>query len=359
MGGPSDPIRFAIVGAGARAAHYLRIAAAAPARFVVSSVVARDRDRATGLTGRFGVPTVPDLDELLARDRPTFVVVAVRPVSPGILAELAAVGVPALTETPPAWGLDELDHLCDLERTGARLQVAEQLVNRPMHAARLAIVRSGRLGTVSYAHVSVAHGYHGMSLMRAFLGVEASDATVEARAVTAPLMVVPRSLGIPGEPAAEGQVSSRQVLALVRFGDRTGVYDFSTDQYFSPIRSSHVLIRGDRGEIRDDEVRYLDGGSAIATRLDRVDSGHGDDLGGYHHVGVRVAGEWIARNDFAPARLSDDEIATATCLVAMDRYVRTGVGSCSIREAANDRHLELMIERAIETGERIEVPLRF
>ena len=79
--------------------------------------------------------------------------------------------MPALAETPPGWEMDELLDLHALTERGARVQVAEQYAFQPLHAARLALVQSGRLGPVRQAHVSVAHGYHGVSLLRRFLGI--------------------------------------------------------------------------------------------------------------------------------------------------------------------------------------------
>ena len=51
------------------------------------------------------------------------------------------------------------------------MQVAEQYAFQPLHAARLAFIRAGKLGEISQVQVSVAHGYHGISLIRKFLGI--------------------------------------------------------------------------------------------------------------------------------------------------------------------------------------------
>ncbi|MFN8518688.1 MAG: Gfo/Idh/MocA family oxidoreductase [Chloroflexota bacterium] len=356
----SEPIRFGIVGAGARAAHYLRIAAAAPERFQVSGVVARSDERGSGVRQRFRVSTHGSLDDLLSRESQQFVVVAVRPAGgPAILRELVAAGVPALAETPAAWDLDDLDDLCELERTGARLQVAEQTFLRPVHAARLRVVGSGRLGRVSQAHVSATHGYHGIAMLRRYLDVGSEEVTIETRQVTSPLAVVPRAMGIPGEPTAQGTVASRRVVALLWFGERLGIHDFAIDQYFSQIRSTYVHVLGERGELRDDVVRYLVDTTAMVARLDRVDAGTGDQLDGNHHVGYVMAGEWVTRNPFAPARMSDDEIASATSLVGMDRFLRTGVPVYSMAQAATDRYMDIMLERALATGKAVHAPVRY
>ena len=136
--------RFAIVGSGWRSAFYLRVAAALPERFKVSGLLSRDATRRAAVGDSFGVRTPETLDDLLATE-PEFVVVSTPwPVTPGVLTELASRGVPALAETPPAPDDAGLRALAPLASTG-RVQVAEQYQFQPLHAARLEVVRSGRL----------------------------------------------------------------------------------------------------------------------------------------------------------------------------------------------------------------------
>ena len=47
-----------------------------------------------------------------------------------------------------------------------------------------------------------------------------------------------------------------------------------------------------------------------------------------------------------PARLSDDEIAIATCLERMAHYVETGESFYSLSEASQDHYLSTMIAEA-------------
>ena len=43
-----------------------------------------------------------------------------------------------------------------------------------------------------------------------------------------------------------------------------------------------------------------------------------------YHEGITLGDEWVYRNPFVPARLTDDEIAVATCLERMVAYVEGG-----------------------------------
>ena len=64
--------------------------------------------------------------------------------------------MPVLAETPPAPDLKGLIQLSKDLPGNARVQVAEQYPFQPLHAARLALARSGKLGEITQAQISVA-----------------------------------------------------------------------------------------------------------------------------------------------------------------------------------------------------------
>jgi predicted dehydrogenase len=267
--------------------------------------------------------------------------------------ELAARGVAVLAETPPAEDLSSLLGLADLAASGARIQVAEQYQFQPEHAARLAVVRSGVLGTVTQAQVSAAHDYHGINLIRQFLGVGFADVAIFARPFKSPIV---EGSGRAGPPSGERVIDSDQVIATFDFGDRLGVYDFTADQYFSWIRSPRVLLRGERGEINGLTVRrLLDATTPITYDLVRRDTGHGGNLEGHHHAGITAGDAWVYRNPFSPARLADDEIAVATCLSRMAEYADGGPVFCSLAEACWDHELTLRMGEALASSVEVRV----
>jgi predicted dehydrogenase len=344
---------FAIIGAGWRAEFFLRIAAELPDQFRVTGVMTGDAARAARVRDGWAVPVRATLDELLA-GKPVFVVLSVpRAAAPAFMRDLASRGVAVLAETPPAEDLDTLLGLADLASSGARIQIAEQYQFQPEHAARLAVARSGVLGTVTQAQVSVAHDYHGINLIRQFLGVGFADVAIRARHFTSPIVA---GSGREGPPASERIVDSAQVIATFNFGDRLGVYDFTGDQYFSWIRSPRVLLRGERGEINGLTVRRLvDALTPVEYDLVRRDTGHGGNLEGHHHAGITAGDAWVYRNPFAPARFADDEIAVATCLARMAEYADGGPGFCSLAEGAWDHELTLRMGQALVSGEAVHV----
>jgi predicted dehydrogenase len=355
--GTMNAVVFGIVGAGWRAEFFLRVARELPDRFRVGGMMVRDEGKGRAMEEAWPVETYRTLDELLRVPGLQFVVISVPwPVTPLMIRALAQRGMPALAETPPAPDLEGLLGLQDLIAAGARVQVAEQYQFQPLHAARLHIARSGRLGTVTQAQVSAAHGYHGVSLIRGLLGVTFESATIRAFEFRSPIVAGP---GRGGPPAEEKIVDSRQVIAYLDFGDRLGVFDFTGDQYFSWIRSQRVLVRGERGEIKDRELRYLeDFATPVELELRRVDAGQNGNLEGYYHKGILAGGEWVYRNPFAPGRLTDDEIAVATCLSKMAAYAAGGPSFCSLADAAQDHYLGLTIDRAVQSGEAVVAGLQ-
>ncbi len=344
-------LRFAIIGGGWRAAFFLRVAAALPDRFEVSGILTRSHHRRAELAAAFGVASSDTLDDLLGR-RPRFVVVSTPwETTPTLLRELTERGIPVLTETPPAPDIDGLRALQPLDAVGARIQVAEQYQFQPFHAARLSVAHSGRLGRISQAQVSAAHGYHGVDLIRRLLAFGREPLTIRAQRFVSPIVAGPdRS----GPPAEERIAESEQVIAWLDAGDRLGVYDFTDDQYFSWVRSYRVLVRGERGEIHDRTVRRLvDYRTPVETELMRRDAGHDGNHEGFYLNGITLGDDWIYRNPFAPARLSDDEIAVASCLSGMADWLDGGPDVCSLADGAQDHYLGLLIDEAARSGKTV------
>src|SRR5690606_4306626 len=128
------------------------------------------------------------LDELLA-EKPLFIVTSLPwDVNALTLTELAEKGIPALSETPPARTIPELEALFQLVEADAKIAVAEQYHLQPHHDARIQIAHSGKLGTVSHAQVSVAHGYHGISLIRRLLGIGYENVSITAHRFVSPIV---------------------------------------------------------------------------------------------------------------------------------------------------------------------------
>jgi len=339
-------IKFGIVGTGWRSEFFLRIAKACPELFIVSGIVGRTQVKATEVASRFDVPVYSSAEDLVESARPDFVVTSVpRKENPGIIKLLASLGMPVLSETPPAESVEEMEELCSLVRNGARIQVAEQYCLQPHHSARLTFARSGKIGRITQAQISVAHGYHGISLIRRFLGIGFENATIHTTSFKSPLVKGP---GRAGPPEQEKIVQSEQLIARFDFGDQLGVFDFTGDQYFALIRNPRILVRGERGEISHDAAVYLkDFQTPIHLPFRRHTAGEHGNLAGHYLLGIQAGEDWIYRNPVAPARLFDDEIAIADCLIRMASHAAGGESFYSLAEACQDRYLEMAMHQSL------------
>lgn len=260
---------------------------------------------------------------------------------------MAERGIPVLSETPPAPDLDALIALNKLTEKGARIQVAEQYHLQPMHAARIALANSGRLGKINHVQVSFSHGYHAMSLIRRLLGIGFENAKINASKLKSAFVAGPGRNGLGDE---ELMAHGQQVIAVFDFGDKSAVYDFAPDQHRSFIRGNRILVRGDRGEINNREVRYIkDFRTPIECELIEKNTGLHGNFEGYFIKGVLAGDQWIYTNPFIPGKLSEDEIAVAACLEKMNVYVNGGPEFYSLAEASQDHYLGLMIQKALET----------
>ncbi len=316
-------IRFAIIGGGWRSEFFLRIAGQLPDRFHVAGMVVRNEDKGRAMEKQWGVKTYRSIGALINQAQFSFAVASVpRNVTPAVVMELSGSGIPVLCETPPGERLEDLIALYQAVGSKARVQVAEQYLFQPNHAARLHIVRSGKLGNVTQAQVSAAHDYHGISLIRQYLGIGYENATIRAQSFSSSIVNGPNREGAPTEYRL---TQSIQTIATFEFGKKLAVYDFTGDQYFSWIRSPRLLVRGEQGEINNFDVRYLqDYLTPVELRLTRLNAGNDGNLEGYYLKGILFGDQYAYKNEFIPGRLTDDEVAVATCLDRMDNYASGG-----------------------------------
>jgi predicted dehydrogenase len=346
--------RFSIIGgAGFRAQYYLRIAEALPNEFQISGMVVRDEENGKAMERQWNVATYRTLDQLLLSEQPDFVVVSVGwAACRDYLLTLAKNGIPALSETPPASSLDDLlDLHQQLSKIGARVQVAEQYPFHPNQQARMAVIGQGLLGKVTEATVSVSHLYHAVALLRQLLGIRFEEVRIRGMRFESSWLAGPNRKGPPTE---EKLIPLQRDLAWLEFGDRLGIYDFTKDQHRSWIRSNHVSVRGERGEIFDQRLMIMkDYVTPLHLEFKRINKGEAENQEGYFLKGIMAGERWLYENPFLPARLYDDEIAIATCLRRMTEYVEGGSGFYDIAEAAQDHYLGMAIERAVLSGETV------
>jgi predicted dehydrogenase len=329
---------FVVVGSGWRAEMFWRLAAGLDDVQCLGAVVRTPRS--------LPVPAFASLDEV----RPGFVVTAVPwEANPGVIGDAVGRGLPVLAETPPAPDLPGLRALWDAAGASDLVQVAEQYLLVPAHAARLAAVRAGTIGTPTQAQVSSTHQYHAVSMIRGLLGVGRGPVTVRAGRTTAPLV---DPLTRDGWTDDDTPKPATTTIATLDFGDgRSGLYDFTDNQWHNQLRFRRILVRGTHGELRDDEVVRLLGPRTIArTPLVRRQTGYDLDLDDFDTDHITLGDEVLFRNPYPGRRYNDEEIAMSALLQAMATWVRgDGAPPYPLADGIQDHQVALAIEESADT----------
>lgn len=348
-------VRVGIVGAGGwRAQFFGSLAAKLPDQLELVGVVSRRSENAATFAARWGGSAYTSAEELVAHEHPAFVVSSVPwAVNPDMVLRLVEAGTRVLSETPPAPNLSSMRALW--HRLGVRtadVQVAEQNPRLPGHAARRAVVDAGAIGTPTSVQVCSTHGYHAVALMRHLLRIDdMPTTTVRAWRFNAPLVDPMTRLGWTDD---ENPQPADTVLAGVDFGDsRSGLYDFTDNQWHNQLRFRRISVRGSHGELADDDVVGLTGPRTIVrSTLVRSQQGHDLNLDGYDTEHFSYNGEIIWRNQFLGLRLMDDEIAVADLLTATAQWAREeGSPPYPLAQGCFDHSVSLAITQAVESGQ--------
>lgn len=345
-----------MVGTGWRAEFFVRLGRLLPDVLAVTGVVGRRPDRTTEIASGWGTVGFRSAEEMVAETAPDFVISSVPwDTNPGIVEHLVGLGVGVLSETPPAPDQAGLTALWERVGGSGRVQVAEQYSLMPLHAARLVAVRLGLIGTPTSVQISSTHQYHAMALIRSFLGAGIGPAVVQGNAFRAPLL---DPLDRDGWRADPGPREAGTTIATVDLGAAgMGLYDFTDNQWHNRLRSRRLVVRGSHGEIVDETLtRWAGPERILRSPLLRRQSGYDLDLEGYDSESIVLDGEELWRNPFLGLRLSDEEIAILSMLVATAAWARQeGPPPYPLAEACHDHALALAVDESIASGRPVHV----
>jgi hypothetical protein len=344
-------IRYGIIGGGFRSEFYLKAASELPELFEVTGLTTHFPERTAAWRASLGVKLYRDAEELLEHEKPDFLVVCTNrrpkdnPVDP--MDRLVTLGVPLLMETPAAGSFEALLHMYELCR-GKKVQVAEQVHAQPENTARIALTHSGILGDVTQVELSFHHTNHCMNVLRRFFKLGFENAEITGKLFNFPVV---QGYTRSGVAETEQIVKEKRIFALLDFKDRLGIYNYEDNQIRSYVRSEHIAVRGERGEINDRTVRWLKTHKDFRQyTYERIYSGVQTSLEGFFFRGLMGGGEWIYSNPYPHRRLYDEDIAIAVILEKMALYVREGKSFSSMANACQDQYLAWMLEKSAEAG---------
>lgn len=318
-------IKYGIIGAGWRSEFYLRIAELLPKEFSVSGIYIRNNEKQKEFAEKYNVKICSSLEELLKTDFDFIVSCVNKDNISEMIKTLAEKDIPVLTETP----------VTDGTLTG-KVQVAEQFHFMPRNQAYKRIIESGILGEVHSVHLSCCHDYHAASLIRFFLDTGFEEPEITSISLTDHVTRYNSRAGYLKSPAV---IPAEEKIKIFKFKDKTAVYDFSFEQYFSDIRKTQIIIRGTKGEIANNYCTYLKKGVLQKFKIERNSYGENESLDGMSLFNITGNGNVLYTNPFPLSRLSDEEIAIATCLKKMKEYSKNGKEFYSVNHAAFDFNL--------------------
>ena len=373
-----QPIRVAIVGTASRAFYlYGPLLKALPEEVELVSIWGRSTDSARRLGESLGIPWYTDLERLIRETAPQIGVVCVAYHANGQVGLMAVEhGLHALLETPIAHDLREADAIiAAAQERGLKVEVSEQFHRRPLEQIKLKLIALGLFGRVHTSFNDFAgHGYHGVSVMRSYLGFDARPTQVTGAVREYELASHWSRLADTHGPRAETQEHG-----MVAFeGGQLGIFHWTSVGYDSAMRwwrSSRFLAEKGMGvtvgvglEVQERLSLLAPGGQAprfitLERRWERVDGGA--LVGMVAHTGdpdlpiVRWDNPFRSAVKGRGIQWHDDEIGVAGCLMSLVNAVRDDAEpTYGPQQARLDQEIILAIYRSsLEEGRPVRLPL--
>lgn len=340
----SERIPVAFIGTGARAAYmYARILNGLSSHVRLVGVWGRSEKSAQELAARLGVKAYTDMDSLVREQSPSIGIVCVRRPANGPVARLALEhGLHVLVETPIAEDPKEASELADYAgKHGLKIEVAEQFHRRPLEQIKLKLIDSGLFGEVHTSFNDFAgHGYHGVSVMRSYLGFDRRPTRVVGAVREYPLGAHFASLS-----GTRGERKEKQEHGMVEFeGGKLGIYHWTSVGYDSAVRwwrSSRFYAQNGMGisigvgiEVQEQLSLIAEGGEApqfitIQRVWERCDGGSLRAIKAHTGNAANPIVTW--ENPFATGKNGDnvewhdDEIGVAGCVMSLVNAVRDNI----------------------------------
>ncbi len=347
--------RFVVVGSGWRSLYYVRIAKALPDMFELGAMLCRTQEKADKIASENGIHTTTSVEECIDI-KPDFVVVAVNKNSIAeVSMEWMKRGFTVLCETPAAIDTETLSKLWELNKTAGKLVVAEQYTHYPSYGAMVKAVNKNMIGEPDFMTISLAHGYHGVSLMRALMELDVNEQfSVRSKIYEYPTVETMSRY----EKFTDGRISNKKrEVAIFEFANgKTAVFDFDPDQYRSPIRNNTYKIQGCRGEFTGDKLYYLDDDNAAQvlpfTVISREVNTEYDNpnLRTIKEVtGISLGDEALYEPYFGLVGLAEDETAIAIMMKETAEYSK-GIGKepYPLSAALQDAYASILMAESVE-----------
>lgn len=371
-------IRVSLIGTAARSDYlYGSLLKALPNEVELVSVWGRSEGSARRLGESLGVPWYTDLEQLIQETAPQVGVVSVSYGANGEVGLMAVEhGLHVLLETPITHKLNEADAIISAaNERGLKVEVAEQFHRRPLEQIKLKLLASGLFGQVHTSFNDFAgHGYHGVSVMRSYLGFDAKP--VQVTGLVREYSLAPHWARLTD---TYGERTETQEHGMIEFeGGQLGIFHWTDVGYDSPLRwwrSSRFLAEKGMGVTvsmgldTEEKLSLLaSGGEAprfitLERRLERNDGGALEAIIAHTGDPDQPIVRWD--NPFFPVKKGhgvqwhDDEIGVASCLLSLLEAIRGGgEPSYGPYQARLDQEIILALRQSsLQGGQPIPLPL--
>ncbi|MFN8529707.1 MAG: Gfo/Idh/MocA family oxidoreductase [Anaerolineae bacterium] len=371
-------VRVALIGTSPRAVYMFGPVLRGLAGDVeIVSVWGRSEGSAKRVGEALGVPWYLDIEKLKRETAPEIGIVNVSYGANGQVGLMAVeAGLHVLLETPIAHDLKEADAiLTAAAERNRKVEVAEQFHRRPLEQIKLKLIESGLFGRVHSSFSDFAgHGYHGISVMRSYLGFDAQPVRVSGAVQQYPL--APHWARLADKRDARTETQEHGIIEFS--SGQIGIFHWTDVGYDSPLRwwrSSRFLAEKGMGitisrglEVQEWLTLLTPDGEAPAfitleRRWERVDGGRLEAI--IAHTGdpalplVRWDNPFRLPNSGYEPQWHDDEIGVAGCIMSLVNAVRSGgEPTYGGHQARLDQALILAIRQsAAEGGRPIALPL--
>jgi len=354
----SERIRFVVVGTSKRSDYlYGPLLALLRDEVEFVGIWGRSEEKSKALGEKYGVPWFTDLERMRDKLRPDAAIVSVQYDANGEMGRrIVELGLHALLETPIAHNLADADAIISTAKArGITIEVSEQYYRRPCERIKRALIQSGIFGRVNTAYNDfMGHGYHGISLIRSYIGFDISVASVNG--ARAQFRTAPHYAWIEG---ASGSRVEDWEHAVLHFTDgRLGFFHWTSIGYDSSLRwLRSTKFFAEKGMAVGDQLTLLtpDGKDPQPVTLER----RFHNVGGMETLNEIVAHtnpEIVWRNPFRAYYMDDEMIAVADCLMSLVHAIRENTSpEYGAQQARTDQAITLaMLASACQGGAPVE-----
>jgi predicted dehydrogenase len=358
----NERIRFAIIGTGKRSDYlYAPLLNTLKEDVEFVGVWGRSEAKARGLGEKYHVPWFTDLEQMRNELKIDAAIVSVaNPANGEIGRRVIALKLHALLETPIANSLDDADAIISgAKASNLKVEVAEQYYRRPMERLKRKLIDAGVFGRILVAYNDfMGHGYHGMSLIRSYIGFE--EPVISVNGANARFPVDEHYSWI--SQRTEKREEEWQHAVLHFANGALGFFNWSSIAYDSAVRwQRSTRFFAERGMAYDDRLTTLtpDGKDPKPIEVKR----YFHNIGGMETLTELVAltsPEIVWRNPFRAYYMDDEMIAVADCLMSLVHAIRGDKSpEYSALQARLDQELTLaMVQSAKNSGASVSLPIR-